>query len=332
KNRASLVSTFFGEKVERTIALIGQLDTHNILRVESWNYPPYRATFKDGFVYGRGTSNMKGGLASIILALQEVVRKKKRFPVNIILCLTADGELNGTGAKKIVEGGFLDNATELIFVEPTDGKIAIAQKGALWVKILTKGRACHTCYPENGIDAIEHLIGFHKILKRRVLSGQNSHPLLGNPLCMLTEINGSGSLPNFIPDRCEGVIDIRLLPSQGNAEILDEMSRIAVKMMSKVPGLSIERDVFVDRKPSTMPKNSPVVIRFVQILKELKMDTSLQGFHSFSDVSRIVPFLGLPFVIIGPGEDIVETTINERVSLSSVVDVAKVLLRYIESA
>lgn len=331
-NRSSLVAAFPGRDSSRTVALVGQMDTHGLTSTERWDFPPYRATFRNGFVYGRGTSNMKGGVASIILALQNLLAGGKSLPVNVLLCLTADGEMSGSGARAMVEGGFLSGVTELIFVEPTDGKIAIAQKGALWVKVAAKGKTCHTCFPENGVDALGNLMLLCREIRRRVVAHAAPHPLLGLPLCILTRMEGGGAAPNFVADRGDALLDMRLLPYQDNGDIIHELEGIGERLSSKQPGLSFEMDVLVDRQASTMPENAPLVRRFQENLGNLGMDTKLTGFHSFSDVSRIVPFLGVPFVIFGPGEDIVETTINERVSLASVVDVAKALTRYIAAS
>lgn len=157
------------------------------------------------------------------------------------------------------------------------------------------------------------------------------HPHLGLPLYALTGIKGGGPGPNFVSGWGEAVIDMRLLPYQDNKEIIREMERIGEGLAAGLPGLSFEFEVLVDRPASTMPEDASLVTRLQKHLKDLDMDTGLTGFHSFSDVSRIVPYLGAPFVIFGPGEDIVETTINEKVSLSSVVNVAKALARHISS-
>jgi succinyl-diaminopimelate desuccinylase len=330
-NRSSLAAAFPGRDSSRTVALIGQMDTHGLASTEKWDFPPYRATFRNGFVYGRGTSNMKGGVASILLALRDLLEEDSILPANVLLCLTADGELNGIGARAMLEGGFLGDATELIFVEPTGGKIAIAQKGALWVRVAVRGKSCHTCFPEKGVDALENLILLCGKIKEKVVGDPVPHPHLGLPLYALTGIKGGGPGPNFVSGWGEAVIDMRLLPYQDNKEIIREMERIGEGLAAGLPGLSFEFEVLVDRPASTMPEDATLVTRLQKHLKDLDMDTGLTGFHSFSDVSRIVPYLGAPFVIFGPGEDIVETTINEKVSLSSVVNVAKALARHISS-
>jgi len=331
KNRASLVAAFPGENEDKTVALIGQMDTHGLSNTDKWAYPPYRATFRNGYVYGRGTSNMKGGLTSIILTLQELLATGEKLPVNILLCLTADGELNGSGAQAMINGHFLDRATELIFVEPTNCKIAIAQKGALWIKLSIKGKTCMTCFPENGTDALEHFMTLYAELRRHITQQAEPHPLIGYPICILTKVNGQGAAPNFIADRAEGIIDIRSLPYQDNEDVISYLHELAQKAIREAPGLEIDIEILVDRQACTMPEDAPLVQQFQHILKKLSMNTSLAGLHSFSDVSRIVPKLGLPFIIFGPGEDIVETSINEKVSLISVVDAAKALTEYIRS-
>lgn len=332
KNRSSLVAFFPGEDSSRTVALIGQMDTHGLASTEKWDFPPYRATFRNGFVYGRGTSNMKGGVASIILCLKSLLETGKTLPANVLLCLTADGELNGIGARAMVDGGFLGDATELIFVQPTGGRIAIAQKGALWVRIVARGKTCHTCFPEKGVDAVENLITLFSRMKNHITGNPSPHPFLGLPLCAMTEIKGGGPGPNFVSSTAEAMVDIRLLPYQDNKEILRELRKSGDELSAGEPGLSFEIEILVDRPASTMPEDAPLVRRLQKHLGDLGMDAGLTGMHSFSDVSRIVPNLGAPFVIFGPGEDIVERTINEKVSLSSVVDVARALTLHISGS
>lgn len=333
-NRSSLVAKFKGKgNSNRTIALVCQADTSSYGDPEeNKNYPLYRATLKDGYVYGRGTSNMKGGLTAAILALLDLLESRESLPVDVLLCVLADGEGFGLGAEAVIRGHYLDEVTELLFLEPTNCEIATAQKGAIWLKIHVDGERRHTCFTHRENNAIEILLSLFDKLHHHVCVEIEPHALLGSPSCSLTQIEGKSESINFAARHVEASLDIRLLPNQENRAILAFLDNLIVSLQNQIEGVKIERQVILDRSATSMPEDSPLARRFSKSVEHVGMTLKIRGYQAFTNVSLITPQLGIPFIIYGPGVDLIESTIDERVSLSSIVSTAQILKHFIQNS
>lgn len=330
ENRASMVATLPGEDRGRKIALAGHTDTLAVFRHADWDYSPFGGHYQDGYVYGRGSANMKGGIASMVTTLLYFVDSGRKPPVDITLCLCADGDSESmTGASAIARGGFLEGVEEILFAEPTEQRIGIAQRGGIWLELAMEGRSCYACRGELGINAVENLLLFYNRLTPLIMrSGRGSHPLFGNPTCNLTGVEG-GIQVNLIPDRAKGTIDIRLLPDQDNEEIAQMIRALSVEMMDETPGLFISLNVRNSRPSVGMDASAPMVRRFESVLRSMEKPAEKTGLYYLTDACVLVPSLGVPFLFFGPGEDVYTCLTNEKISLDAVVSVTEVYVRYI---
>lgn len=329
-NRASLVGELKGAVSDKKIALVGHLDTINNFGMELWSAPPFAADCVNGVVYGKGAANMKGGVTAIILALKSIIESGKIPPISVVMCLTAGGTRDGLGAIALSEQGYLSGVIEAIFTNPTDGKIGTAQKGAVWSKIRVDGKTSFSASPMSGTNAIEALLEFYVKLKKFVVSGKSQkHHLLGLPTCSLTQLNSGLGEVNQIPPHAEGGIDIRFLPYQDPEEIVREHYRIAESLMNGYENLHINIDILKILHSITQPDDTAIFSRFSKTLTSLGEKPCKVGLNFFGDASYIVPRMGVPFIIYGPGLHV--SAINENVPLSSVEKTAAILERYIMS-
>ena len=134
KDRASLVAKIVGTGKEPPLILCGHMDTVPFGDPERWSFPPDQLTQKGDLLYGRGTSDMKSGLAAMLCAFRTAARREESPRGDIYLALTADEESSGLGAETIaaelpLQGGIL------YIAEPTDNAIGICSKGTLWVRL-----------------------------------------------------------------------------------------------------------------------------------------------------------------------------------------------------
>lgn len=320
-NRASLALRVPGKKRSESIAIIGHLDTLGVRGTEGWVHSPFGADFIDGNVYGRGAANMKGGITSSILSLREIVDEGIVPPRDIVFCLTADGDMSGFGAEAVMSGGFLRDASALLFAEPTDCQVVVAQKGVLWVRVKVYGKTGHACVPEKSISAIDVLIKFYQDLKK-FLKKSSSHKLLGEATSVLTQLHG-GEDVNVVSGYAEGTIDIRTLPSLSNHEIIDHLKAIAARICSSTGALKIEIVIENDRQAVGVDEDSPFVSQLNKAIKTIKINNETRGLIYFTDANRIVPCLGVPFVILGPGKDIYSFPRDEHVAVDSVIEASR---------
>ena len=147
-DRSCLVASLAGRDA---IALTGHLDTVP-LGAEDWSVDPFAGEIRDGKLYGRGTTDMKGGVAALVVA---AINAKAAGSERAISLIFTSGEETGCeGARYLAESGRLGKASSLLVAEPTSNKVCIGHKGAFWVRLKYTGRTAHGSMPELGDNAV----------------------------------------------------------------------------------------------------------------------------------------------------------------------------------
>ena len=329
-NRASMTAVLEGEDRGVNVGLAGHLDTFPILGEEQWEHPPFSADYAGGRVYGRGASNMKGGVTAMLLAFLYFMRMDKKPPCTITLCLMAGGDdASLPGARGLAANGALNGLSEIIFGEPTDNRIGIAQRGGVWLKVSVTGRASYACIPGVGIDAIAAFISLHKKVSEYINQNKYEHPYLGTPLCTITQIHG-GVAVNSIAPECDGTIDIRLLPLQDNDDVVQFALDTARKIEERYEALKISIEVDHSNPTVAMPEDAQIIRDFEKLLKARGESTEKTGLFYYTDACALIPTLGIPFIFFGPGRDIYNIQKDESIELASVVKAAEVYISYIQ--
>lgn len=325
--RASLVVKVEGEIGEGGLALIGHLDTVACSEQEGWAYPPHQAEVKGDILYGRGAADMKGGVAAMILTLRQIVRSGKKPSKPVYFCFTADEESRGTGICAIVEEKYLDQVEEVVICEPSDEKIGICEKGALWLQTAVRGRSSHASRPELGVNAVEYGICFVEKLKRAV-EGKESHAILGHNTVSVTRFHG-GIMTNIIPSSAEIELDIRTVPGTSHDEIIRRAGEICEEIMDMDPAVHMETEVLNNRPALETPEDSPFVRCIMEEAERAGISTEQKGLYFYTDASQMMTGRQIPFVIAGPGDDAMAHCVNEHISLSSVGRYTELYSRYI---
>ncbi|MCX6016417.1 MAG: M20/M25/M40 family metallo-hydrolase, partial [Chloroflexales bacterium] len=131
----------------------------------AWTHDPFGATIVDGRMYGRGTADMKGGVAAMLYAVRAIQLAGAQFAGTIRLLIPVDEEGLMLGIKDIVARGHAAGAAGAIICEPEEREVCIAQKGALRLKLESFGRVAHGAMPEEGVNALTGMIHLvHRVL------------------------------------------------------------------------------------------------------------------------------------------------------------------------
>lgn len=218
--RPNVVARWGAEQPERTLMIEGHLDT---VAVDGMTVKPFTPSIRDGRIHGRGACDMKGPFAAALWALQpDVLDAFRRSRAQLLVVGAIDEERGVLGAKWLADHGV--RADEAIVLEPTDLNLVLAHKNPCWLRLETRGVAGHGSRPEGGINAIDGMLALIAALKNvvRRLTASAEHPLLGRATHNVGVIRG-GHGTNIIPDLCQAEVDIRLLPSQTAADLLDPL-------------------------------------------------------------------------------------------------------------
>lgn len=327
EGRASLVIRLPGQDQSRTVAFVGHIDTVPVPDADQWSQPPFTAEVVDGVLWGRGAADMKGGVTAMMLMSLYFMEYGQRPPINVVLAFTADEESFGIGVSALREQGVFDDTDEVIICEPSAGQIGILEKGALWLTLTAAGRAAHASRPDLGINAADALMDLIGGINHRVADCPG-HPLLGSPTCALTQIH-AGVKTNILPDRAEATLDIRTLPGIDHAALVTHAQELAADLQAREPGLVLNVEVVNARPPVSVDPQHPLVQGMQRVMSQMGLSRQLRGLHFYTDASQIVPQLGLPFVILGPGDDGLAHQRDEHITLEDVRTMAAVYLHYL---
>ena len=121
---------------------------------EGWDYPPLEGEIIDGKLYGRGSCDMKAGLAAAMIAFRNLARRGQPLAYDFQLIATVNEEDAMTGAEQAVRDGYVNANSYVLDAEPTDSRIQVAHKGKTWFVLRTQGKTGHASMPEKGCDAI----------------------------------------------------------------------------------------------------------------------------------------------------------------------------------
>jgi acetylornithine deacetylase/succinyl-diaminopimelate desuccinylase-like protein len=191
--RTSTISSWGPADTGRTLLFNGHYDVVPVPDPDEWPYPPFAAEIHDGRMYGRGTTDMKAGIAACLAAVSALQRAGADPKGRLLMHLVADEEALGThGTKFLVENGYCEGVTEAIVGEPTDMHLVPAERGAVWLRVVTEGVSAHGSTPQLGVNAIEHMARVIQELSQ--IRFRKLHEMLGAPTFNVGTITGGSKV------------------------------------------------------------------------------------------------------------------------------------------
>lgn len=278
----------------RSLLLAGHLDT---VGVSDMAIDPFDPVIRDGRLWGRGSADMKGGVAAALAAARDLAAGE--FRGTIALALTADEEEGALGCRHLVEGGL--RADGAIVCEPTGLAIMPAHKGFAWIRIGFRGQAAHGSRPERGVDAIRHAGLFLARLDEieTTLTNRQAHPLLGFGSIHAGTIHG-GTAPSVYPARCELTLERRTLPRESVPALRSEVEFLLAQLRSDVPSLDADLDVTLHCDGSEISRDHELVTALAAALEDAGVEPRVEGMSAWVEAS-IYNQAGIPALCFGPG-------------------------------
>jgi len=308
-NRANLIFTIKGQEKGKALLVTGHLDTVPPGEIP-WQYDPFSGAIENGYIYGRGVSDMKGSDAAMLYAIIRLKRKGIVPKQDVVFLGTAGEELFCLGAKRFVEQEGMANIGAVLVGEPSDGDLLLAHKGAAWVEVTTHGQTAHGSMPNLGINAIMAMNDFLSAFAKQKFS-IIPHPVLGMPTYSVDVVKGGVAI-NVVPDSCTCSIDFRTIPGQRKEDI--EIMLKSAFAEAKVKNKEFNAEYkFTCLLPSvSCPAGDKIIDYALQAAgKKLRQ----RGVNYFTDASSLVGEKNLPMIIYGPGADSQAHQPNEKLAL-----------------
>lgn len=307
------------------LILNGHLDTVPIDNEAEWTTDPFGAEVRDGFMYGRGTCDMKGGLAVQIGVAHHLATRLDRLEGSLVLHFAAGEERAEPGTLSLLEAGYTGDFG--IVTEPTELRIAAATRGLLPLRIRLQGRSIHASRSHLGVNPTWGLLWVLQALEGyRDHVEQRDHHLLGAGSCTPTVVQG-GVTPNAVSDSVELFVDRRLVPGETiEAEVQEMTERI---LAARPAGSEVGVDVSVAYnrfEPAEIPVDSPLVRRLSRSVERVTgAPGDVYGAPFSSDVRNLVNDAGIEAVNFGPGNVAECHCADERVALSQLEGAARII-------
>ncbi len=292
-NRLTLIAEKGLSDTRPPIVLTGHFDTVP-LGEKQWSDDPFTGTIKDGKIYGRGTSDMKGGIASMIVASIEAF-KDYEPQGGVRLIFTAGEEPGCHGALHLANTGYLmGKASAIIVGEPTSNVPAIGHKGALYLKVSASGKTAHSSMPELGDNAIYKAARAVTKIENFLFQAEKDD-LHGYPTINVGLIKGGKNL-NSVPDHAEFTIDIRSTSRVKHSELL--------KRLSQELGEDVTFETLVDL-PSVSSSETSQFVKVVYAVCGIDPgNVTIRKSLPYMTDGAVLQQLygGVPTVILGPGQ------------------------------
>ena len=315
-NRFNVIAKLDGEGP--TLLLNGHLDT---VGVGGMIVPPFDAKIEGGRIWGRGSCDMKAGLAAILATTKRLVEEGPR--PNLIVAMTADEEHASLGMYALVDS--FPSADFAIVTEPTRLAVMPAHKGFLWVRAVFEGRAAHGSRPDLGIDAIRHAALYVSALDDYgdQLTSRPAHPLLKHGSVHAGTIQG-GSAASVYPDVCEIVLERRTMPGEKPEKVLQEFQRILDELSEREEDLSASLEQMLERPGTEVPEDSRLVQGLLEAGQGHGIPPVVEGMTAWVDAA-LLNEIGIPAVCYGPGDIAQAHSADEWVELAQIEKCADVL-------
>jgi acetylornithine deacetylase len=301
---------------------------------QDWTHNPFELVERDGRLYGRGTTDMKGFVAVCLAMVPEMLAARLKTPIH--LAISYDEEIGCVGVRPMLDELSRKPVTPLgCFVgEPTQMQVIIGHKGKHGVRATFRGLARHSSIAPDGVNAIEYAAELILEIGRRaalLAADAERNSLYDVPhTTLLTSIVHGGAALNIVPDHCAVEFECRGIGITESREVTDAIvawakAEIEPRMRAQHPECGIDFEEILDYPALDTPAESPVVTLAKQLAG--RNDHAKVAFGT--EASLFVSMAGVPSVVVGPGSIAQAHTPDEFVELSQLLSCGEFVGRLI---
>ncbi|MBS0220188.1 MAG: ArgE/DapE family deacylase [Proteobacteria bacterium] len=309
------------------IAFNAHVDTVGVGERANWKSDPYKALVKGGLVHGLGAGNCKGSMAVQLWLAEEIARRGGPARGELIFTFVADEENLGPNGMEYLRKSGKVRPDALILGAQTENNLIVAERGVMWARIVTRGRAAHAGNPGAGDNAIlrmMRLVGalqsyYDKALARRVSGAMRSTVNVG--------MFHGGHNTNVVPSACTVEIDRRLLPNEKVKDAFAELKHVVDGVGEPRSQYSVE--FLTGTNGFFAPENGQVVAAFESVVKaQTGRKVKFLNATGVSD-GRYYADDDIEIINFGPGSGAQGHAANESVPIDEMVEAARIQLEVV---
>ncbi|MCX7031982.1 MAG: M20 family metallopeptidase [Spirochaetes bacterium] len=342
--RENVIATLDSGQPGPCLMLEGHTDVVSEGARERWTRDPFGAEIADGRLYGRGSCDMKAGVAVALLTAKALAKAGVPWRGKIRLGLVCDEEGMMIGIKDFIRRGHADDVDACLVPEPEENQLCLSMKGAIRAKILVTGRMAHGAMPLSGVNPNTRLarivLAFERFEaeeKRRC----GSDEYLGLPSVTFTVIQspppGSPAQLNVMPGEALAYVDIRTVPKQDHETVRNALRAILAGLAADDPEFKAAIEFIEDRPVVAIGKDEPIVRAAATAFADVTgREPVYNGVPGATDGTYLSAWKGIPCLVNGPGPRHVPHQADEYVEVAELVEAARVYVvaahRFLASA
>lgn len=321
--RPNVVAVVEGGLPGPTLMFEGHTDVVTEGDLAEWTVDPFGGEIRDGKLWGRGSADMKSGLAATLYATR-ALQLAGPFPGRIKVCALADEEGLMIGAHHFVDSGLAADVDGAIVAEPEAGEICAVAKGALRLRVDFTGKMAHGAMPQHGrnpIQAVGSLLVALRTYQEELQKRFPAHEHLGEVYVTPTVARaGTEEQVNVIPAVASVFIDVRTIPGVSHDEVAARVLDLAA-----YEGISAEVTVLVDRPPVDVPVSDPLIVALAGAHEAVTGAPAVYGgVPGSTDGTVLTHWGGIPSVVYGPGGKWIAHQADEFVEVEEIVRCTRV--------
>lgn len=320
--RPNVIARIGGGHGGRSLILNGHLDT---VGVAGMTHDPFAADVRDGRLYGRGSCDMKAGVAAMCAAAWRAARDG--LGGEVIIAAVVDEEWASIGTRHLLDMGVRAHAA--IVTEPTRLAIAPAHRGFSWADVRVEGRAAHGSRYDIGIDAVTHaalLLAELDAYQRDVLPGI-THPLLGRASFHAGPIQSDGTLSAY-PAWCTVGLERRTLPGEDGAHFVHEIEAAIARVAARTPDFHASVTPGLIQRPNDVPVDHALVQGLAAAASAVGATAPIEGLSCWTDAA-LFSAAGIPAICFGPGDIGLAHAAEEYCPVDEIAVATDVLTRFV---
>lgn len=333
--RENLVATIDSKAEGPCLMLEGHTDVVSEGALESWHYDPFGGQVASGRIYGRGSCDMKAGLAVNLITLKALLKSGVGFKGKIRLGFVCDEEGMMTGIKNFIKQGWADDVDAALIPEPEENQLCVSMKGAIRAVVRVKGKMAHGCMPLSGINPNTRLARI--ILKveeyeEREKKRCGKDEFLGYPSLTFTVIQsppeGSPAQLNVMPGEAVAYLDIRTTPAQNHDQLHSlhsDLREILKNLAAADPDFNADIDFIEERPVVTIDRDEVIVRTAAAAYRDITgRDALYNGVPGATDGTFLRAWKNIPCLVNGPGPRHMPHQIDEYVEIEELYEAARI--------
>lgn len=322
---------------EKVVLFDSHTDTVNVFDDDLWEFPPFSGELVDGYLWGRGSVDMKSGLAASLFAA--VIAKNQGLlsgKTVYVSCTVFEEDCDGEGLSHLLEECHI-KPDYAVVCEPSSNTIVTGHKGKAQIIIRTQGISAHGSAPEKGLNAIYEMAGIIERIE------QTNRELMQKPgrksTLVLSKISSTSVSLNAVPSACEAYLDRRMVTGETEQTIRDEMDRLIAGKHATWEVGTLHRTTWTGQELTYTPFHLAWEINLQHALSKAFIEAYAETFgHSpiqfdfwdFSTNAVALIRLGIPTIGFGPGEDKLAHMLNEKCEVNQIIDACAVYIGVME--